>query len=379
MAITGLERTYDIYSDREDLEDVIAMISPTETPLFSSLNRTKVTNVKHEWLEDSLAPMTATIATAVSSDTDTVTVTLSSGHGARFRADSSISPAIKEVIRVNEELMLVTDESSNELTCTRAYQGSSVAAHAVGDIVEILGPVDLEGADAKSAEAQTRSRVDAYTQYFSDTVQVSSSQEASIAAGMTSEADYQLQQRLKELAIKVERFMINGYESSTGSGAGSASAERMMRGLVERISTNTSDKSSAVFTESHLETAIKTCFDAGGNPNIILCNSAQALKIQDWYKGRIRTEVTNNRGGIKVNVIESIFASELAVLVDRWVPQHEVYVLDGSRLSLGVLFPFRMFELAKSGGSTKLFVEGEYTVILKNESAHYRIYGLATS
>jgi hypothetical protein len=40
---------------REDLSDVIYNISPTDTPFFSSIGKTKATAVLHEWQTDSLA------------------------------------------------------------------------------------------------------------------------------------------------------------------------------------------------------------------------------------------------------------------------------------------------------------------------------------
>ena len=47
--------SYNVVGDREDLIDVIANISPAETPLFSTFGKAKATNVKHEWLKDALA------------------------------------------------------------------------------------------------------------------------------------------------------------------------------------------------------------------------------------------------------------------------------------------------------------------------------------
>jgi hypothetical protein len=43
---------------REDLSDVIYSISPTDTPIMSSIGKTKATNTLHEWMTDSLAAAT---------------------------------------------------------------------------------------------------------------------------------------------------------------------------------------------------------------------------------------------------------------------------------------------------------------------------------
>jgi hypothetical protein len=48
-------QTYTAIGQREDLSDVIYNISPTDTPFFSSVGKTKATAVYHEWQTDSLA------------------------------------------------------------------------------------------------------------------------------------------------------------------------------------------------------------------------------------------------------------------------------------------------------------------------------------
>jgi len=47
--------TYDAVGIREDLQDVIYSISPTDTPFMSSAGREAVRNTLHEWQTDSLA------------------------------------------------------------------------------------------------------------------------------------------------------------------------------------------------------------------------------------------------------------------------------------------------------------------------------------
>ena len=51
-------QTYTAIGQREDLSDVIYNISPTDTPFFSSVGKTKATAVLHEWQTDSLAAAT---------------------------------------------------------------------------------------------------------------------------------------------------------------------------------------------------------------------------------------------------------------------------------------------------------------------------------
>ncbi len=60
---TGLYTVHDTSSTRgglrEDLTDMIYNISPTDTPLMSTLAKSKATAVYHEWQTDSLAAATS--------------------------------------------------------------------------------------------------------------------------------------------------------------------------------------------------------------------------------------------------------------------------------------------------------------------------------
>ena len=56
MAVpSGTAQTYQGVINREDLSDMVYMISPTETPFLSACGRTKAANTLHEWTTDVLA------------------------------------------------------------------------------------------------------------------------------------------------------------------------------------------------------------------------------------------------------------------------------------------------------------------------------------
>ena len=55
-------QTYTAIGQREDLSDVIYNISPTDTPMMSSIGKTKATAVYHEWQTDSLSAAQLNVA-----------------------------------------------------------------------------------------------------------------------------------------------------------------------------------------------------------------------------------------------------------------------------------------------------------------------------
>lgn len=60
--ITNLFDSYDAKGNREDLQDAIFRVTPSDTPVLSMIRRTTATNVFHEWQTDSLAAVDTTNA-----------------------------------------------------------------------------------------------------------------------------------------------------------------------------------------------------------------------------------------------------------------------------------------------------------------------------
>lgn len=53
--ISGVMKTYDLVGKKEDVEDIIYDISPTDTPFLSSIGTSKAKATVHQWQQDELA------------------------------------------------------------------------------------------------------------------------------------------------------------------------------------------------------------------------------------------------------------------------------------------------------------------------------------
>ena len=130
----------------EDVSDIIALVSPYETPLLDHLGdpqRSAMSTV-HEWWEDSLLPNTDAVndQTIVNPATDTV---FTVDNGDRFSVGDQI------ILKGKDEVMLVTAVSGNDLTVVRQYGGSPSASLADNDVIIIIGNAALEGDDDSDA------------------------------------------------------------------------------------------------------------------------------------------------------------------------------------------------------------------------------------
>lgn len=62
MPVSGTLQSYDIVGKKEDVEDIIYDISPTDTPFLSSIGTGKASATVHQWQQDKLAAVTANAA-----------------------------------------------------------------------------------------------------------------------------------------------------------------------------------------------------------------------------------------------------------------------------------------------------------------------------
>lgn len=371
MAITGLPRTYDIaYAMREDLEEAITMISPSETPLISYINEgDPVANTKFEWLEDALPAIKTTVAEAV----DDSEVEIDVASGSVSRALSTSSPAIVELWRIDEEVVMVTDVATNTWTVTRGYGDTDAAVHDTGTDILFVSRIVLEGTDAIEAVTESPSRPYNYTEIFTDTAKTTGTQEAVAQVQDFGKLERQTDKKYLELARQLERTAISGIRA-----VGSNSVARTTGGLLQFISTNKTPMAAAAPTEDDLLDLMQSIWDAGGDPSLILVNSVQKRRIAGWYGDRIRFTGTLRLpgGGPVIDTFTSDFG-EASILLDRWVDHAEIDVVSPEYFELIPLAGRTFFEsdLAKTGDSEKKMILGEYGFKCKAEKAHGRLTG----
>jgi hypothetical protein len=371
--ITDLMQSYDQSGVNDyTIAEGVHMISPTDTPLQLLLPKVQVGSVKDEWIEDELTGQKTTLAAEIA-DTVTTQITVASGDGTdKFPPDVD---SYNVVIRVDQEYMLVTGESSDALTVTRGYGSTTKATHSAGATVHIISQMEHEGANGKGAVARARIRPSNYVQTFSRTVEVSGVQEAiKKLGGITSEIDYQIMQAMRQIALELEKTLIMGVKAQAGDGS---SSFRTMGGLWAVISTNRTSDSGTIDTDA-IESDIRTIWDEGGVPRAIVTSGKLAQDLANLYSDRIRTDVLTTIGGVNVtSIVNPLGVGPIAIIPHRMVADGEYFMLDTSRIALGYLRPFFMKDLADDGDADKRWIGGDYTLELMNEKAHAYRYGFS--
>ncbi|MCZ6444652.1 MAG: DUF5309 family protein [Planctomycetota bacterium] len=370
----------------EDVSDIIALVSPYETPLLDHLGdpqRSAMSTV-HEWLEDSLLPNTDAVNDQTITDPPNETI-FTVDNGDRFSVGDQI------MLKGKDEVMLVTAVSGNDLTVVRQYGGSPSASLADNDVIIIIGNAALEGDDAQATRFTDRVRKQNYTQIFTATVEVSGSQLAAQSIGLDDEMDYQKQERLRELLRDLENCVINGFAASSDP-QGNTSTRRTMRGIIASIAKNSFAPNTGpippgdgvgndLLNEAVLNAALREVWEqSSGTIDTIVCGGFQKRQINGFISTSQRFIGHEKQFSSMVEVYESDFGV-CRVVMSRWVPQDMLLLLDGSRIDVPPLAgrSFHFKPLASQGDAEVGQVIGEYTLEFRNENAHALITNLGTS
>lgn len=325
MAVpTGTYQTYQQIGIREDLADKIYDISPTETPFMTMCKvGKKAANTKIEWQTDALA----------------------------------------------------------------AADGTNKV---------------IEGDDATTNTASPTSRLATHTQIMDKVVQVTETSQAINAAGRKKELAFQIAKRSKEIKRDMEARLTGNYASV----AGSAATARETAGVAAWLETNTdrgsggadggynsgtgvvdaaTDASASnvrTFTESQLKSVIKSCWDNGGEPDIVMVGSFNK-QTASGFSG-IATQYRENpqQGPAAIIAAADVYVSDFgrfSIVPNRFQRARDALVLDMEYWEVRYLQPFNISPLAKTGHSERRLLRAEFALCSKNEGASGIVADLTTS
>jgi hypothetical protein len=256
----------------------------------------------------------------------------------------------------------------------------------------------VEGADATSLTVTPTVRVGNRTQISTKTVQIAGTQDSVDKAGRKSEKAYQLAKASSELKRDMEKTLL----SNNVAAAGNSSTARTLGGLQAWLSTNavlgatgtagsggTTARVSgtdAAFTETMLKSAVKSAFEQGGNPSVLMVTPTQKQVVSGFAGiAAQRYEAPKNAATTIIGAAD-VYLSDfgtLSVVPNRFMTADSgdggevAFVLDPEYAAVAYLRPFQTNELAKTGDSEKTQLLVEYTLEVKNEKAHAIIADLA--
>ena len=251
----------------------------------------------------------------------------------------------------------------------------------------------IEGDEATLDASTATTRLSNSTQIMDKTVVITGTQEAVDKAGRASEIAYQIAKRAKELKRDMEATLTGNQAEVTGN----ASTARKFGSLGAWVATN-DDLSSAgspasggagntartdgtqrAFTEASLKSVIKSVWNAGGDPSMIMVGPFNKQKLSGFTGNSTRFDAGADATlYTSVDVYASDFG-QLQVVPNRFSRDRDAYVLDMNYWGIAFLRDFSMHELAKTGDTEKRQLLVEATLESRNEAASGMVADLTTS
>ena len=308
---------------REDLSSIIHDISPTETPFMSNVKRGTAKQTLHEWNSDALA------------------------------------------------------------------NASTSNAH-------------IEGDDSALQARTGLIRHQNYTQISKKVIGVSGTVEAVDKAGIKSYLAFEMSKAGKELKRDMESILLNRQVAA----AGDATTARTLAGLPNWIYTNDNiagdggsaqfsggttagypsvsrtDGTQRTFTETLLKAAMKTAFDSGAEPSMLMVGPFNKQVVSAFAGlASARFNVSSSKALAIVATADIYLGDfgELSVVPNRFQRERDAFLLDPSYASVNYLRPFKTEDLAKTGDSMKKQMIVEYTLAVGTEKAHAGVFDLTAS
>ena len=312
---------YDRYTAigaREDLTDVIYDISPTDTPIMSSIGKTKATSVTHEWQTDSLAA--ATTANA-----------------------------------------LVEGASASEGTITPTTRLANLT-QIVGKTVMVSGTLlasDLAG--RKSEMAYQLAKASAEIKRDIETIITANQGQAAGSSGSSARKMGSLLSYIKTNTSK-NGTSLTGVDPTTLG-----------------VSTRT-DGSTRAFTETILKDVIAKVFASGGTPSALFVSPAQKQVVSAFTGLAAQRYQVPTSGQATILSGADLYQSDFGVLQivpNRFQRTRDALILDPEYAALAYLRPFQTNDNAKVGDADKKQILAELTLEVRNEAAHGGAFDLS--
>ena len=312
---------YDRYSAigaREDLSDVIYDISPTDTPIMSTIGKTKATSVTHEWQTDSLAA--ATTANA-----------------------------------------LVEGASASEGTITPTTRLANLT-QIVGKTVMVSGTLlasDLAG--RKSEMAYQLAKASAEIKRDIETIITANQGQAAGSSGSSARKLGSLLSYIKTNTSK-NGTSVTGVDPTTLG-----------------VSTRT-DGTTRAFTETILKDVIAKVFASGGTPSALFVSPAQKQVVSAFTGLAAQRYQVPTSGQATILAGADLYQSDFGVLQivpNRFMRTRDALILDPEYAALAYLRPFQTNDIAKVGDADKKQILAELTLEVRNEAAHGGAFDLS--
>lgn len=249
----------------------------------------------------------------------------------------------------------------------------------------------IEGDDATNDALTETVRVANYTQISDKVAQITGTMDVVDKAGRSSEMDFEVAKKLRELKTDVEKQMLSIKPSvegddttarqsaslaswtETNSDRGATGADggwNSGTGVVDAPTTGTN----RAFTETILKNVMKSRADSGASTKITQLYMGSHVKtVASGFAGIAAQRNQANDQAAKIVGAADMYLSDfgwLTFIYSQHIDGEHALFVDPDMASMAVLRDFHSTPLAKTGDTTRKQILVEYTLKCNNEKAH---------
>jgi hypothetical protein len=302
---------------REDLEGMIYLVAPQETPMVSAIDKTKAKAVRHDWQTEGLAAPNASNAQLEGDDVVT------------FDA-ANYSVRVENYCQIFRKTVVI---SRTEDVVALAGRDKETARQTVLKMRELKRDIELSFCSNKASNAESGST-------------------ARNSAGMLA-------------------FIATNSSSGTGGSAGGYSA-----GIVA-AATNGTQRS---LTETLFKAGMASVFNAGGKPSVALMGGTLKQEFSAFTGiAEIRKDAPASPKMATIVGAADIYVSDfgtISLVPHPYAFSRDLACIDPDMWAVGVLDGTKTTPLAKTGDSNKLLMVNESCLVARNEASSFAIRDL---
>jgi hypothetical protein len=313
MGVTAnTNETYDVSTIKEDLQDAMISISPTDTPVMSAIGRRNVENTYFEW---------GVLSLAAASNANRVI------EGESAPGNDAPTNAVRQgnYTQISDKVLEVSDTANAVNGAGDAQTTAKQIAYKLKELkrdVETMLCDNVAGSAGSSGTARASAGLPAF-------LRTNASRGTSGADGTTS-----------------------------GSG---------VSGYVDAAAT---DGTQRAITEALLKSVIADCWTQGAEPSVVICGPSQKQTISAFTGNATRfKEAEDSKLNAAIDVYISDFG-ELQIVPSRFSRSRDVLVLDPNYARVAYLKPTSQKPLARTGHAERRLISVEFGLQVDNEAAH---------
>lgn len=308
--------TYTSVGNREDLEDMIYKVDPTETPFLSGVEKGKAKAVNHEWQTQALAA--------------------ASSSNAVLEGDDAVTDAATPTVRLGN-ICQISDKVARTT-------GTQEAIDKAGRGNELDYQVVLKGQELKRDM---------------ETILVGTNQ-----AKVTGDA----------VTARKTASVLSWIGTNDNFEAGSGASPVTLDGAATRT-----DGTARAFTESLLKSALQAIWTSGGNPDRLMLGGFNKQVMSSFVGRGTPTEDAKSKKIVAtVDIYESDFGT-LRVIPNRFMRSRDALILQMDMWAVDYLRNMKTIELAKTGDSERKQIICEYTLVARNEKSSGGVFDLTAA